>query len=149
MPASSAWSPESVCAWAVGLKFKFGLDDSLDVVGVHLVGGIIGTLMIGLFSVTAPADSTIAGGAVDGLFYGGGIDSLVDQLLGVLVAIAWSGVTTLIIALAIKYTMGWRVSEEAEVGGIDLDQHGESAYDLHAGALSGSTLSGSTEGILK
>jgi ammonium transporter, Amt family len=126
----------ALCAWAVGLKFKLGYDDSLDVVGVHLVGGVVGTLMIGLFSVTAPEGSAIAGGAVDGLFYGGGIDSLIDQLLGVLVAVAWSGIATLVIALAIKYTIGWRVSEEAEVGGIDLDQHGESAYDLHAGVLS-------------
>ena len=72
------------------------------------------------------------------------MSGLVDQILGVLVAIAWSGIATLVIALAIKYTIGWRVSEEAEVGGIDLDQHGESAYDLHAGALAGSS-----EGILK
>ena len=77
-----------------------------------------------------------AGGAVDGLFYGGGLGSLTDQFLGVVVAVAWSGIATLVIALAIKYTIGWRVSDEAEVGGIDLDQHGESAYDLHAGVLS-------------
>ncbi len=131
------------CAWAVGLKFKFGLDDSLDVVGVHLVGGIIGTVMIGLFSVTAPEGSSIAGGLTDGLFYGGGVDSLVDQILGVLVAIGWSGTATLVIALVIKYTIGWRVSEEAEVGGIDLDQHGESAYDLHTGIGGGSSLASS------
>ena len=123
----------ALCAYAVGLKFKVGLDDSLDVVGVHLVGGIVGTVLIGLFSVTADADSGIAGGAVDGLFYGGGLGSLGDQVLGVLVAVAWSGVATLVIALAIKYTIGWRVPEEFEVGGIDLDQHGESAYDLHTG----------------
>ncbi|MGV3563513.1 MAG: ammonium transporter [Nocardioides sp.] len=121
----------AVCAWAVGLKFKLGFDDSLDVVGVHLVGGLIGTLMVGLFSRTAPEGSNIAGGAVDGLFYGGGVESLVDQTLGVLVAVAWSGIITLLIALAIKYTMGWRVSEEAEIDGIDFDQHGETAYDLN------------------
>ena len=134
----------AVCAWAVGLKFKLGLDDSLDVVGVHLVGGIVGTVLIGLFSTVAEEGDGIAGGVADGLFYGGGLGSLGDQFLGVLVAIAWSGVVTLVIALAIKYTIGWRVSEEAEVGGIDLDQHGESAYDLHAGALSGKS-----EGVLK
>jgi len=133
-----------LCAVAVGYKFKFGLDDSLDVVGVHLVGGIVGTVMIGLFSTPGDEGSGVVGGLAEGLFYGGGIDSLVDQILGVLVAIAWSGIVTLVIALAIKYTIGWRVSEEAEVGGIDLDQHGESAYDLHAGALAGSS-----EGILK
>ena len=121
----------ALCAWAVGLKFKLGYDDSLDVVGVHLVGGVVGTVLIGLFS------SVDSAGAVDGLLYGGGFGSLVDQVLGVLVAIAWSGVVTLVLALAIKYTMGWRVSEEAEVEGIDFDQHGESAYDLHTSLSSG------------
>jgi ammonium transporter, Amt family len=128
----------ALCAWAVGLKFKLKYDDSLDVVGVHLVGGIVGTVMIGLFSVTSGEGDNIAGGAVDGLFYGGGIGSLVDQVLGVLVAVAWSGVVTLLIALAIKFTMGWRIDEEAEVEGIDFDQHGESAYDLNTSLSSGS-----------
>ena len=107
-------------------------------VGVHLVGGIVGTVMIGLFSVTSGEGDNIAGGAVDGLFYGGGIGSLVDQVLGVLVAVAWSGVVTLLIALAIKFTMGWRIDEEDEVEGIDFDQHGESAYDLNTSLSSGS-----------
>jgi ammonium transporter, Amt family len=134
----------AVCAWAVGLKYKLKLDDSFDVVGVHLVGGIVGTLMIGLFSVTADEGSNVAGGVADGLFYGGGIGSFVDQLLGVLVAVAWSGVLTAIIAFAIKFTMGWRISEEDEVNGIDLAQHGESAYDLHT-SVGGS---GSSSGVL-
>ncbi|MBF4160440.1 ammonium transporter [Nocardioides sp. CBS4Y-1] len=120
----------AICAWAVGLKFKFGYDDSLDVVGVHLVGGIVGTLLIGFFSTADGA------GGIDGLLYGGGFGSLVDQFLGVLVAIAYSGIITLVLALAIKYTIGWRVTEEAEVEGIDFDQHGETAYDLHT-SLSG------------
>ena len=139
----------AVCAWAVGLKFKMGYDDSLDVVGVHLVGGIIGTLMIGLFSVTAAEGDGVAGGAVDGLFYGGGLGSLVDQALGVLVAIAWSGVITLVIALAIKFTMGWRVDDEAEVEGIDSDQHGESGYDLHTSLSGGrpSTVTGADPSV--
>ena len=120
----------AVCAWAVGWKFKLGLDDSLDVVGVHLVGGIIGTLMIGLFSAPAAEGSGVVGGLADGLFYGGGLGSLWAQTQGVLVAIAWSGIATLIIALLIKFTMGWRVSEDEEVEGIDFAEHGESAYDL-------------------
>ena len=120
----------AVCAWAVGLKFKLNFDDSLDVVGVHLVGGIVGTVLIGFFS------SANAPGGVDGLFYGGGVDSLVDQVMAALIAIVWSGVMTAIIALAIKYTIGWRVTDEAEVEGIDSDQHGEGAYDLHT-SLSG------------
>ena len=123
----------ALCAWAVGWKFKLGYDDSLDVVGVHLVGGIVGTVLIGLFSTTAPADSAVAGGVVDGLLYGGGFESLTAQVLGVLVAVVWSGVITLVIALAIKFTIGWRVDEDAEQEGIDLDQHGEAAYDLHSG----------------
>lgn len=137
----------AVCAWAVSLKWRFGLDDSLDVVGVHLVGGIVGTLLIGLFSVTAPEGSNIAGGAVDGLLYGGGFDSLIAQSLGVVVAVLWSGIATLVIALLIKVTMGWRVDEEDEIGGIDLSQHGESAYDLHTG-VGGGVKSGVVAGSL-
>jgi len=133
----------AACAWAVGLKFKLKLDDSLDVVGVHLVGGIVGTLLIGLFSTSDGA------AGIDGLFYGGGFGSLGDQALGAGIAIAWSGVATAIIGLLIKFTMGWRVSEEDEVNGIDLAEHGESAYDIHVGVggsgkssvLAGATLS--------
>jgi Amt family ammonium transporter len=121
----------SACAVAVGLKFRLGFDDSFDVVGVHLVGGIIGTVLIGLFSTSEGA------GGVDGLFYGGGLGSLGAQTLGALVAIAYSGVLTLVIALAIKFTLGWRVSEDDELGGIDLAEHGENAYDLHTGVGGG------------
>jgi ammonium transporter, Amt family len=137
----------AVCAWAVSWKFKLGYDDSLDVVGVHLVGGIIGTVLIGVFSTSEGA------GGIDGLFYGGGAGSLGDQTLGALTAIAYSAVITAIIALAIKYTIGLRVSAEDEVEGIDFVAHGESAYDLHTstagggktGVLAASTAS-STEG---
>jgi Amt family ammonium transporter len=139
----------AVCAWAVGLKFKLGYDDSLDVVGVHLVGGIIGTVLIGHFSTSDGA------GDVDGLFYGGGLGSLGDQALGALVAIGYSGVLTAVIALAIKFPIGLRIDEEAEVEGIDGDQHGETAYDLHTSLSSGgkgsilaaATKSASTEGV--
>jgi Amt family ammonium transporter len=112
------------CAYAVGLKYKLGLDDSLDVVGVHLVGGVLGTVLIGLFSTSK------APGGIDGLFYGGGWGSLGDQAAAAAFAIVWTGVLTTIIALAIKYTIGWRVSEEDEVESIDFAEHGESAYDL-------------------
>ncbi len=117
----------ALCSWAVSLKFRFGYDDSLDVVGVHLVGGVVGTILIGVFSTADGA------GGIDGLLYGGGFGSLGDQSLGVLVAVLYSGVITLIIGLAIKYTLGLRLSEEAEVEGIDLAEHGETAYDLHTG----------------
>jgi len=129
-----------LCALAVGLKFRFGYDDSLDVVGVHLVGGIIGTVLIGVFSTSEGA------GGIDGLLYGGGFGSLGDQTLGVLVAVAYSGVLTAVIALAIKYTIGLRLDEEDEVNGIDLAEHGESAYDLHSGTsgAGGSVLAAAT-----
>jgi Amt family ammonium transporter len=117
----------ALCALAVGLKYRFGYDDSLDVVGVHLVGGLVGTLLIGFLS------SSDAPGGIDGLFYGGGLASLGDQFLAALFTIVWTGVLTTVIALAIKYTIGWRISEEAEVEGIDGDQHGETAYDIAAG----------------
>lgn len=127
----------AVCAWAVGWKFRLGYDDSLDVVGVHLVGGIIGTVLIGFFSTADGA------GGVDGLFYGGGLGSLGDQVLGALVAIVFSAVVTTVVAVAIKYTIGLRIAEEDEVEGIDLTAHGETAYDLHS-----STLGGGSTGVL-
>jgi len=123
----------AVCAWAVGLKFKLGYDDSLDVVGVHLVGGIIGTVLIGVFSTSDGA------GGIDGLFYGGGAGALGDQALGVVVAVLYSGILTAVIGLAIKFTLGLRITDEAEVEGIDFDQHGETAYDLHTSLSSGGT----------
>lgn len=116
----------AACAYAVGLKYRFGLDDSFDVVGVHLVGGIVGTVLIGFLS------SSKAPGGVDGLFYGGGLTSLGHQLGAVAVAIVWSAFFTAIIGFAIKYTIGWRISEEEEIEGIDFAEHGEAAYDLHA-----------------
>ena len=121
----------AVCAWAVSLKYKLGYDDSLDVVGVHLVGGVVGTILIGVFSTADGA------GGIDGLLYGGGAGSLGDQALGVLVAVVYSGVITAIIALAIKFTLGLRITEEDESEGIDLAEHGESAYDLHTSMSGG------------
>ncbi|MFI1913152.1 ammonium transporter [Nocardia sp. NPDC020380] len=115
-----------VCALAVGLKYKFGFDDSLDVVGVHMVGGIIGTLMVGLVATKeAPA-------GVKGLFYGGGVDQLWRQAVGAGVVLAYSFILTLIIALAIKYTIGLRASEEEEFEGMDESEHAETAYDFAA-----------------
>jgi Amt family ammonium transporter len=107
---------------AVGLKYKFGYDDSLDVVGVHLVAGLWGTLAIGLV-----ANGTINGDA--GLFYGGGITLFGVQAAAAGIVIVYSALATLIIGLAIKYTIGFRVSEEVELTGIDLAEHGETAYE--------------------
>jgi ammonium transporter, Amt family len=130
----------AACAYAVGLKFRFKLDDSLDVVGVHLVGGVVGTVLIGLVSTsTAP-------GGIDGLFYGGGLTSLGDQSGAAAISIIWTGVFTTVIGLGIKHTIGWRVTEEEELEGIDFAQHGESAYDLDG--RSGGVMGGVGTGIL-
>ena len=121
----------AVCAVAIGLKYKIGLDDSLDVVGVHLTGGIIGALLIGFFgTLKSPQgiDGLFPSGG-GGLLYGGNATLLWHQFLGVAFTIVWCGVVTTIIALAIKYTIGWRVTKDAEVEGIDVNEHGESAYD--------------------
>jgi Amt family ammonium transporter len=123
----------AACAAAVGLKYKVGMDDSLDVVGVHLVGGLVGTLLIGLVSTSS------APGGVDGLLHGGGFTSLGHQALAALFTLVWTGVLTTAIAFAVKVTIGWRVGHEAEVEGIDADQHGESAYDLHGGLGAGAS----------
>ncbi|MFB8274355.1 ammonium transporter [Nocardia colli] len=115
-----------LCALAVGLKFKFGFDDSLDVVGVHLVGGIVGTLMVGL--VATPE----AGAGKTGLFYGGGIDQLWRQAVGAGAVLAFSFIASLIIAYIVKFTIGLRVSDEAEAVGLDESEHAETAYDFAA-----------------
>ena len=107
-----------LCALAVGLKYRFKYDDSLDVVGVHLVGGLVGTIAIGFLSTST------------GLLYGEGPKQLVVQVLVALYAILWSGAATLVVGLVIKLTMGWRIDEESEVEGIDFAEHGESAYEL-------------------
>ena len=114
----------ALCALAVGLKYKLGYDDSLDVVGVHLVGGLWGTLAVGLFASAA----TTAG--VDGLFYGGGIDQLWRQALGAFAVLLFSLVVTFVIAIAIQKTIGFRVTDEDEIAGIDNAEHAETAYDL-------------------
>jgi Amt family ammonium transporter len=121
------------CALAVGLKYRFGLDDSLDVVGVHLVGGIWGSLAVGFFG-TQVVNSV----GVDGLFYGGGLDLLGKQALGVGVVALYSFVVTLILGFIIEKTIGFRVKAEDEVDGIDLSEHAESAYELSSSSRGGS-----------
>ncbi|MDR2114128.1 MAG: ammonium transporter [Bifidobacteriaceae bacterium] len=114
-----------LCALAVGLKFKWGYDDSLDVVGVHLVGGLVGTILIGFFATS----TNLWDGAKAGLLYGGGVDQLLSQITAALFAVLFSGALTAIIGLGIKATVGWRVPEAEEVSGIDLAEHGETAYE--------------------
>ena len=121
-----------LCALAVGLKFKLGFDDSLDVVGVHLVGGLFGTLMVGLVATKeAPA-------AVNGLFYGGGATQLIKQAEGAFAVLGYSAVVTAILALLVKYTIGLRLDREAEAAGIDESEHAETAYDFAVAGSGGS-----------
>jgi len=110
-----------ICYAALGIKERFGFDDSLDVIAVHLVGGIVGTLLLGFFG-----EAAING--VDGLFHGGGIDLLVDQFVGALGVLAYSGAVTFVIATVIDRTLGLRVTADEELVGLDQTQHAESAY---------------------
>jgi Amt family ammonium transporter len=126
------------CALAVTLKHRLGYDDSLDVVGVHLVGGLVGTLMIGLVG-----SEDIAGRA--GLLPGGGGALLADQAVAAVAVMAYSFVLTLVIALLVKLVLGLRVPEEHEVAGIDQTVHAESGYELTGIGTSGSSFpSGAT-----
>ncbi|WP_461024636.1 ammonium transporter [Thalassiella azotivora] len=127
-PAAGALSPlgslalgvvaGALCALAVGLKYRLGYDDSLDVVGVHLVAGLWGTVAIGLLATEG------------GLLYGGGAAQLAVQTIIAVVAVAYSLAVTAVIAFAVKATIGWRISEEDEVAGIDQVEHAEAGYDL-------------------
>ena len=114
-----------VCAFAVSLKFKLKLDDSLDVVGIHLVGGLIGTLLIGFLATEA------APAGVNGLFYGGGVTQLTSQAIAAFAVLAYSFILALIIGKILDLVIGFRVSEDDEVAGVDRVEHGESAYELN------------------
>jgi Amt family ammonium transporter len=106
------------CAFAVGLKYKLGYDDALDVVGVHLVGGLVGTIGIGFLAVSG------------GLFYGDGATLLLVQFSVALFAMLWSAAATVLVGLLVKAVIGLRVDEEVEVEGLDFAEHGESGYDF-------------------
>ena len=119
-----------LCFLAVSMKFRFGYDDSLDVIGVHLVGGILGSLMVGLF-----ADQTINAAGTDGVFQGGGWGLMGEQLLAVGVTVAFAFTVTYLICLVLKAILpgGLRVEEEDEETGLDLTQHSEVAYAMDRG----------------
>jgi Amt family ammonium transporter len=132
-PVSAIWlglAAGAICALCVGVKFKFGFDDSLDVFAVHLVGGIVGALSIGLLG-----DSVIGGN--DGLLNGGGFTQLGRQFLGVGSVIGYTFVVTFVIAKVIDAVMGLRVSRDVELEGLDINLHAESAYDYGAPATHG------------
>ena len=117
----------AVCAWAVGVKYRLGYDDSLDVVGVHFVGGVVGMVMIGLLATQANVDNLGFGSA--GLFYGGGLEQMGKQIVAVVAVMVFAFVVTWVIAKLIDMTIGFRVDEEIEVSGIDQAEHLETAYD--------------------
>jgi ammonium transporter, Amt family len=114
----------AVCYLALGIKKVFGFDDSLDVIAVHLVGGLVGSLLLGFF-----ADAAINPAVVDeGVFLGGGASLLWDQVVASVVTLAYSFAVSLVIAKAIDVTIGLRISDDAEDEGLDLSQHAEVAY---------------------
>ncbi|MEU5216873.1 ammonium transporter [Streptomyces sp. NPDC020807] len=121
-----------VCSYAVAWKFRFGYDDSLDVVGVHFVGGVVGTLMIGLFATSAMT------GGTEGLLYGGGLGQLGRQAVAVVAVAAYTFLVTYGIGKALDRLVGLRAPAEQELTGLDQTVHAETAYDHgvlgHAGA---------------
>ncbi|MFT4230818.1 MAG: ammonium transporter [Microbacterium sp.] len=108
----------AVCALAVELKWKLGFDDSLDVVGVHLVGGLIGTLYLGFFATGT------------GLFVGGGAEQLILQFIAAVGVLVYSFVVAWIIGFAIQKTIGFRIKNEDELAGVDTVVHGEEGYAI-------------------
>ncbi|MEV0029387.1 ammonium transporter [Nocardia sp. NPDC050793] len=112
----------TVCSFAVGWKFKANYDDSLDVVGVHFVGGVVGTVLIGLLA------SQVMTGGVEGLLYGGGLTQLGKQLLGAVVVAAYAFGVSFALGKGIDRVIGFRISKEDETSGIDFALHAETAY---------------------
>lgn len=121
-----------LCAWAVDIKYKLGFDDSLDVVAVHLIGGVWGSLAVGFFGTSA-----VNSIGLDGILYGGGVALLAKQSIGVGFVFAYSFIVTLIIGFVINKTIGFRVKAVDEVEGIDLAEHAESAYDMKISSRGG------------
>jgi Amt family ammonium transporter len=118
-----------LCFFAVSMKFKFGFDDALDVVGVHLVGGLLGSLLLGLFATKAVNPAVTRQGA---LMAGGDWSLMGRQLLAVGATLVWSFVATIVIVKVLDWVMpgGIRVSDEDEQMGLDLTQHSEVGYSL-------------------
>ena len=105
-----------ICAFAIELKWKLGYDDSLDVVGVHLVGGLVGTLYLGFFATET------------GLFVGGNYEQIVLQLIAAVGVLVYSFVVAWILGFAIEKTIGFRIKNEDELAGVDVSVHGEDGY---------------------
>jgi len=118
----------ALCFLACSIKFRFKYDDALDVVGVHLVGGIVGSLLLGLFADRAFNPAVVH----QGVFVNGSWELMGDQVIAVVATIVWSGVLSLIIVKVLDLVMpgGVRISEEDEETGLDLTQHSEVGYSL-------------------
>jgi len=108
----------AISAYAIELKFKLGFDDSLDVVGIHLVAGMVGTLFLGFFAIDT------------GLFTGGDFGQLAVQAIAAFGVLAYAFVVALVLAFAIEKTIGFRVTSEDEIAGVDVVVHGEAAYSF-------------------
>ncbi|HZA82654.1 MAG TPA: ammonia channel protein, partial [Actinomycetes bacterium] len=117
-----------VCALAVGLKYKAGYDDALDVVGVHAVGGMLGALLIGIFANTAFNEA-----GADGLLAGGGLSLLGKQAVAVVATLAFSFLLSFAILKVVDLVVGLRVTEEEELAGLDVTQHEEVGYAFSEG----------------
>ena len=133
----------AICAYAIGLKHRLGFDDALDVVGVHLVGGAFGAVSLGFL-----AAYPLLNGQRKGLFYGGGFTQLGVQALGPVAVGLYSFTIAWILAKIIDKTMGFRVSAEDEMTGVDLTQHAETAYDfggIHLGHTPGHAVTGADQ----
>lgn len=114
----------AVCCYSIRIKFKGRFDDTLDVVGIHGVGGLLGSLCVGLFANPKFFD----GEFMPGLFFGGGIRLFAEQLLANGVAIVWGLITTVLILLVIQRLIGLRVTGQGEIDGLDISEHAEEAY---------------------
>jgi Amt family ammonium transporter len=121
----------AVCCLAVSLKYRLGYDDALDVVGVHMVGGLLGTVLIGVLATDA------APNGVAGLLYGGGLDLAWRQIVAAAAVLAYSFIVTWIIAMVLSKTIGIRVDRDIEQEGVDVAVHGEAAYVFDAPGPSG------------
>lgn len=130
-----------VCSYAVGLKHRLGYDDSLDVAGVHMVGGVVGTLAIGVLGTRI-----VNAAGADGLLYGGGAALLGRQAFAVVVVLGYTFAATWVIGTALDRWLGFRIARDAELEGIDLVEHAESAYELDGVAGAGLAYSGGALG---
>jgi Amt family ammonium transporter len=123
-----------VCYFACSVKFRFGYDDSLDVVGVHMVGGIVGSILLGVFAQTSINPSGLTdgdGNPIKGLIYGGGA-FFGKQIIAVIAVLVFTFVASYALAKLVDMVMGLRATEEQEFSGLDISLHEERGYVLES-----------------